>query len=121
MITCDDILNLNYYKKTSYSGWMGGMRFLIKREVPTNQIGEETNEAGETVPIIEELPPIFHAWVWPGPFIFELTDDSKKTDATFPFSEDGRVMVTDWLNEQYETGISKWPKKKISMKEIPKE
>ena len=32
MITTDEILNLNYYKKTTYTGWMEGMRFLIRRE-----------------------------------------------------------------------------------------
>ena len=108
MLPYDDILNLNYYKKTSYTGWMGGMRFLIKREVPTIQQGEEVNEAGETVPIIEELPPIFHVWVWPGPYIFDLTDDSKKTDTTFPFSEEGRIQVVDLINEQYKSRLNEW-------------
>ena len=32
MLTYDDALNLNYYKKTTFTGWMNGMRFLIKRE-----------------------------------------------------------------------------------------
>ena len=45
MLTFDDVLNLNYYKKTSYTGWINGMRFLIKQE--------------ET----EEGDAIFHAWV----------------------------------------------------------
>ena len=34
MLTYDDALNLNYYKKTTFTGWMNGMRFLIKREEP---------------------------------------------------------------------------------------
>ena len=29
MLTYDDALNLNYYKKTTFTGWMNGMRFLI--------------------------------------------------------------------------------------------
>ena len=49
MLTYDEALNLNYYKLTSYTGWINGMRFLIRREVP------------------EEGDAIFHAWVWPGP------------------------------------------------------
>ena len=84
MLTSDEILNLNYYKKTSYTGWMNGMRFLIKREA---------SEDGEA---------FFHAWVWPGPLIFELTEDSKKTDFTAPFSDEGKQQVVDWLNAQYE-------------------
>ena len=49
MLTSDEVLNLNYYKKTSYTGWINGMRFLIRREAP------------------EEGDAFFHAWVWPGP------------------------------------------------------
>lgn len=30
MLTFDEVLNLNYYRKTSYTGWINGMRFLIK-------------------------------------------------------------------------------------------
>ena len=77
MLTYDDALNLNYYKKTTFTGWMNGMRFLIKREEPV--IKEATEDTPE-----EKGEPIFHAWIWPGPYIFDLTDDSKKTDNTFP-------------------------------------
>ena len=54
MLTSDEVLNLNYYKKTSYTGWINGMRFLIRREAP------------------EEGDAFFHAWVWPGPLILSL-------------------------------------------------
>ena len=70
MLTSDEVLNLNYYKKTSYTGWINGMRFLIRREAP------------------EEGDAFFHAWVWPGPLIFSLTDDSLKTDFTAPFTNE---------------------------------
>ena len=40
MLTYDDALNLEYYKKTTYTGWMGGMRFLIKKEEPDVKIKE---------------------------------------------------------------------------------
>lgn len=46
------------------------MRFLIKREEPV--IKEATEDTPE-----EKGEPIFHAWIWPGPYIFDLTDDSK--------------------------------------------
>lgn len=95
MITYDEVLNLNYYKKTSYSGWTGGMRFLLRMEKP------------------EEGEPIFHAFVWPGPLIFDLTEDSKKIDATFPFSESGKCQAVDWLNEQLTSRLDQWPKAKI--------
>ncbi len=93
MLTYDEALNLNYYKKTSFSGWMSPIRFLIKQEKP------------------EEGDPIFHAWVWPGPYIFEKADESKKIDTTAPFSEEGKKMIVDWINEQYELHKEDWSRK----------
>lgn len=93
MLTYDEALNLNYYKKTTFTGWMKPLRFLIKQEKP------------------EEGEPIFHAWVWPGPYIFELTDDNKKIDKTAPFSEDGKKEIVDWINEQYELHKEVWSSK----------
>ncbi len=96
MFSYDDALNLEYYKMTSYTGWMGGMRFLIKKE--------ETAD--------EETPSVFHAWVWPGPYIFDLTDDSLKIDKIFPFTEEGRQQTVDWINEIYNERLREWPKRK---------
>ena len=94
MLTVDEVLNLNYYKKTSYTGWINGMRFLIRREEP------------------EEGDAIFHAWVWPGPYIFDMTDDSLKRENTFPFSEEGKKQAVDWINTEYEANIKYWPRRK---------
>lgn len=92
MLTYDEVLNLKYYEKTSYSGWINGMRFLIKREQ------EEDNA------------PVFHAWIWPGPYIFDLTPDDKKMDFTAPFSNEGKQEVVDWINKQYESHGELWSK-----------
>jgi len=93
MLTYDEVLNLNYYKKTSYTGWMKPLRFLIKMEKP------------------EDSEPIFHAWVWPGPYIFDLTDDSLKIDTTAPFSEDGKREIVDWINTQFDLHKEEWSSK----------
>lgn len=90
MLTYDDVLNLNYYKKTNYTGWINGMRFLIRREAP------------------EDGGAVFHAWVWPGPYIFDLAEDSVKTDMTAPFTEEGKRTVVDWINAQYEGHPERW-------------
>lgn len=95
MLTYDEVLNLNYYKKTTYTGWMKPLRFLIKQEKP------------------EEGDPIFHAWVWPGPYIFDLTKDELKIDKTAPFSEDGKKEIVDWINEQYTLHKDEWSSKII--------
>ena len=95
MLSYDEALNLNYYKKTSFTGWMNPLRFMIKQDKNEN----------------EEV--IFHAWVWPGPYIFSLTDDSLKIDHTAPFTEDGKREIVDWINEQYLTYKDVWSKKKL--------
>ena len=95
MLTYDNALNLNYYKKTSFTGWINPIRFLIKREQP---------EHGNA---------IFHAWVWPGPYIFERTEDSKKIEYTAPFSEEGKREIVDWINSQYEIYKNIWSSNKI--------
>lgn len=93
MLTYDEVLNLNYYKKTTYTGWMKPLRFLIKMEKT------------------EEGDAIFHAWVWPGPYIFDLTDDSLKIDTTAPFTEDGKREIVDWINEQFDLHKDEWSSK----------
>ena len=105
MLTYDDALNLNYYKKTTFTGWMNDMRFLIKREEPV--LKEATEDTPE-----EKGEPIFHAWIWPGPYIFDLTDDSKKTDNTFPFTDDGKKQCVDWINEVISAHSNEYPKNK---------
>ena len=100
MLTNQEVLNMNYYKKTSYTGWMGGMRFLIKREQPKSEEGEEPKD------------PLFHVWVWPGPYIFDLTPAEKKFSACFPFTEDGKSQAVDWINAQYAEHEDLWPRRK---------
>ena len=91
MITPEDILNLNFYKKEKFTGSYKGMRYLVKKEKD-----DAEND-------------IFRATVWPGPYNFSttpynfaVTDDSLKSSATFPFTVDGKLQVVDWLNENWE-------------------
>ena len=93
MLTYDEVLNLNYYKKTTYTGWMKPLRFLIKMEKP------------------DEGDPVFHAWVWPGPYIFDLTKEELKLDRTAPFTEEGKKEIVDWINEQYTLHKDEWSSK----------
>lgn len=93
MITYDEILNMNYYQKTSYTGWTGGMRFLIRKE--------EKDDGS-----------VFGVYAWPGPYNFEKTDDDKKLNTNFPFTEEGRKSCVDWLNKQLEE--QEWPARKMA-------
>lgn len=94
MLTNQEVLNLNFYKKSHYTGWINPIRFLIKRE-----------EVDENA--------IFHAWVWPGPYIFDLVDEKDKLEFTTTFNEEGKQEVVNWINEQYELYKDIWSTKKI--------
>ena len=52
MITAEDILNMNFYKKEKFTGSYKGMRYLVKKEKD-----DAEND-------------IFRATVWPGPYNF---------------------------------------------------
>ncbi|WP_051604872.1 hypothetical protein [Lachnobacterium bovis] len=84
MLSYDDALNLNYYKKTTFTGWMQNMRF---------KIAKEKNEQAED---------IFHAWVWQGPYIFSLAPKESFIEHIEPFDEAGRKAIVDWINSEFE-------------------
>lgn len=94
MITAEDILNLNFYKKERFTGSYLGMRYLIQKE-----------KDGEG----EDAADCLCVYAWPGPYTFSNTSDEKKASAHFPFSDDGRHQVVDWLNALYESRKDEWP------------
>lgn len=97
MITNDDILNMNFYKKEKFTGSYQGMRYLIKKDsAPASEDASETAD-------------IFHVTIWPGPYNFATTEDAKKTSASFPFTPEGKQQVVDWLNEQWRSRKEEWP------------
>ena len=95
MLTYDEVLNLNFYKLSDYTGWINPLRFRIKMEKS------------------EDAEPIFCVWVWPGPYIFDFVEDEKKITYTAPFTQDGKKEVVDWINAQYESYKDTWSKKKL--------
>lgn len=106
MLTYEEVLNMNYYKKTSYTGWMEGMRFLIKKVSDPDIVDEATGE------VTKKGDSFFQVWIWPGPYIYDLTPAEKKYTVKFPFTEEGRKQSVDWINEQFEAHMSEWPKRK---------
>ena len=62
MITTEDILNMNFYKKEKFTGSYKGMRYLVKKEKD-----DAEND-------------IFRATVWPGKFP-PLFHSQKKVDS----------------------------------------
>lgn len=91
MITTEEVLNLNFYKKEKFRGSYHGMRFQIEL------VKEEDNDH-------------FLVNAWPGPYTFANTSDEKKIATTFPFTIEGKQQAVDWLNETYTAHQSEWPR-----------
>lgn len=100
MITTEDILNMNFYKKEKFTGSYQGMRYLIKKDSEP----KGTDDTAENAPHKD----IFHVTLWPGPYNFETTPNEKKITATFPFTQEGKQQVVDWLNKQWELRKKEW-------------
>lgn len=100
MITTEDVLNMNFYKKETFTGSYQGMRYRLKKE--TEELPGET----------EDAPPVkqdyFLCHIWPGPYNFAATPDDEKKSATFPFTSEGKQAAVDWMNEQWNSR-KKWP------------
>lgn len=67
MITAEDILNMNFYKKEKFTGSYKGMRYLVKKEKDDaeNDIFRATVWPGpynfQPLPTIRKFPPLFHS------------------------------------------------------------
>lgn len=89
MITTEDILNMNFYKKEKFTGSFRGMRYLIRKERR-----DDTD--------------VFLVSVWPGPYSSEATEESAKIHAAFPFTPEGKQQAVDWMNEQWQSHREEW-------------
>ncbi len=94
MITSDDILSLNFYNYGNpFTGSYQGMRYrIIKQKEAKDEEGQILKEEG------------LLASIWPEPFSYEKTADELKTMKLFPFSEDGKAQMLEWLNASWENG-----------------
>lgn len=87
MLNKDTFVPIQFFKKEAYTGSMKGMRYRVTKE-------EEE----------------FSAVVYPEPYCYEATPEEKKIRAAFPFTEEGRKQVVDWINGQYEERREVWEK-----------
>ena len=72
MIVREDILSMEFFKKTEYTGCHKGMRYRLEGV---------SSEQGKKL----------KATVWPEPFNFFMTPEEDKEHMMFDFSEDGIV------------------------------
>lgn len=92
MIQREDILSMEYLKKTEYTGSHQGMRYRLEKK--ETEVTEGTDETKETKVIKELL-----VTVWPEPFNFISTPEEKKIKKKFSFDEDGVVDAISWMND----------------------
>ena len=90
MITTEEVLNMNFYKKEKFTGSYRGMRYLLMKDQS------------------EEEQTIFRCYIWPGPYNFAATPDDQKLSRTFPFTREGKQQAVDWMNEQWKSRTD-WP------------
>lgn len=93
MITTEDVLNMNFYKKEKFTGSYKGMRYLLKKDTE-----EISSDIPDTPP---ETKTIFRCYAWWGPYNFVTTPDHEKLTAIFDFSAEGKQQAVNWLNEQW--------------------
>lgn len=85
MVERIDLFHLPFYKKEAFTGSDRGIRFWIgKAEVPVEADGEEKKT-------------ILKVIVWPEPFALKHTEEDKKIECEFPFSEEGLDMAYEWI------------------------
>lgn len=129
MIAEKDLLSLEFYKKSAYTGSAGKMCFRIEKvEVPAEAEGkagsqkEAAGEAGskkepagteeksakkdEEKPADAEDQPVemvkrLKATIWKGPYAFAHSKE-KKTSHLEAFSSEGISAICQWLNEEAE-------------------
>ncbi len=75
-----DLFHLPFYKKESFTGSDRGVRFWIGKK--------EADDGAEAV---------LQVIMWPEPYALKHTADEKKTEKSFPFSEEGLDLAYEWI------------------------
>ena len=90
MIKREDILSMEYLKKTEFTGSHQGMRYRLE---------QVTDEEG-----VKRLK----VTVWPEPFNYFKTPEEEKESCLFDFEEDGVVDAVGWMNDRLFEEKSRW-------------
>ncbi len=89
MIQRDDILSMEYLKKTEFTGSHRGMRYRLE--------GVSAEEGKR-----------LKATIWPEPFNFFTTPEEQKTSELFSFDEDGVTDAVAWMNDRLFAERERW-------------
>ena len=89
MINRQDILSMEYLKKTEFTGSHQGMRYRLEGV---------SAEDGKKLRVT----------VWPEPFNFFMTPAQEKESAEFSFDEDGVTDAVGWMNDRLFEEAERW-------------
>ena len=89
MIVRDDILSMEYLKKTEFTGWHQGMRYRLEK-------------------VEQEEQKFLKTTIWPEPFNFIKTPEEEKESELFSFDEDGVMDAIAWMNNKLFEEKDKW-------------
>ena len=78
-------ISIQYIKKDDFTGSYKGMRYRLAK-------------SGDGMEVV----------IWPGPYNFIKTPETKKQRKEFPLSIEGKEDAVKWLNEQYEVQKALW-------------
>ena len=90
MIKRDDILSMEYLKKTEFTGSHQGMRYRLEGIV---------DEEGAKRLLVT---------IWPEPFNFFKTPEEEKESIMLDFSEDGVIDAVAWMNDRLFEEKDRW-------------
>ncbi|MCH5343563.1 MAG: hypothetical protein J1E64_05940 [Acetatifactor sp.] len=89
MIKRDDILSMEYLKKSEFTGCHQGMRYRLEKV--------ETDDGKR-----------LKCTIWPEPFNFFTTPEEEKESKLFDFEEDGVLDAVAWMNDRLFEEKDRW-------------
>lgn len=105
MIGEEQLYHLIFYEYgTPVFGSEKGMRYRVARNPLENVFFNKVADKNDNATL--------DATIWKGPYGYHATKEEKVTKS-FPFSEEGKRELTDWLNEQYEAHKTEWAQEKL--------
>ena len=88
------LMAIDFYKKSAFTGSLGGMNYRIVK------ITKETEDSVKT--------DLLEVSIWPGPLCYAKADDKLMQKSTYPYSEDGLLEITAYLNQQFKENRPLW-------------
>ena len=89
MLVRDDFLSLNFVKKEDYAGSYQGMRYMLAKVSPEEDVTK------------------LKISLWPEPFGIAATREELIISELFDLNEDGFAKGIEWMNENYPEIIKK--------------